>query len=111
MQTNALGVRVLAILVCLAAWRQADPASQRIYLDGVPQAWPAHQPDLATASWRELASLPGVGLARAKSITAGRAYLGVSLCPQLLSLIPGIGEQTQAAITAALAAQESVGPG
>jgi adenine-specific DNA glycosylase len=111
MQRSVFGIRLLAVLFLLAVWQQAGATDAARGLAGVPVVWAAHQPDLATASWRELACLPGLGPARARAIVALRAQLGVPLQASLLQLIPGIGLQTALAIQAALAPQASPRPG
>lgn len=111
MQASKLGVRMLATVFLLAVWQQFGANNAARGLAGVPVTWSGHQPDLATASWRELACLPGVGPARARAIVAHRARLGVALQASLLPLIPGVGGQTAQAVEAALAAQVSSGPG
>lgn len=111
MQENVFGVRLLAGVFLLAVWQQFGATDASRGLSGVPVNWAAHQPALATASWRELACLPGVGAARARAIVAHRAKLGVPLQPSHLGLIPGIGAQTAQSIQAALAPQAPPGPG
>jgi DNA uptake protein ComE-like DNA-binding protein len=111
MRESVGGVRVLACLFLVAVGQQAGSPPMAHGLSGIPLAWAAHQPDLATASWRELACLPGVGPARARAIVAHRAGLGVPIQASLIGLIPGIGAQTAQAIQAALAPQAADGPG
>jgi helix-hairpin-helix protein len=88
--------RLLAALLVLA--------SVRTLLDlhkGLPPDWslptvalPTTVPDLATAGWRELSWLPGIGSGRARSIVAHRSQLGFPLTPSNLHLLPGVGEVT-----------------
>ena len=111
MRGSVFGVRILVLLFLLAVRQQASATDAARGLAGVPVVWAAHQPDLATASWRELACLPGVGPARARAIVAHRAELGVPLRASLLGLLPGVGAQTAQAIQAALSPQASPGPG
>jgi len=111
MRENSFGVRFLAVVFLLAVWQQAVANDAARGLAGVPVVWADHQPNLATASWRELACLPGVGPARARAIVAHRAAIGVPMHASLLGLIPGIGQQTALAIQAALTPQVEWGPG
>jgi DNA uptake protein ComE-like DNA-binding protein len=90
------------VVVCVMARAQGLLLRSAPGAPGVPAAWQPHQPDLNTASWRELACLPGVGPARARAIVAGRARLGVPLTPRLAGLLPGVGPQTVQALEAAL---------
>lgn len=93
---NSLALRLCAALVLLAALRSLLVLARPPLPDrSLPASgWPTVLPDLAHASWRELACLPGIGPARARTIVQTRARLGVPLRPELLGLLPGIGAGT-----------------
>lgn len=100
-------MRVLAAWLCWAAlqsWHRDFGVEQDLARLG----WQPFQPCLATAGWRELACLPGVGIAQAKAIVRGRAGLGVPVSLDNIGLIPGVGPSTVEALRQALARE---GPG
>lgn len=105
--TERWAARILAVWLGWAAvqsWASVAAGEPGATLQG----WQPFQPALATAGWRELACLPGVGIAQAKAITRGRAGLGVPVSVDNVGLIPGVGPQTVEALRHALAHE---GPG
>lgn len=102
-----LAARLLAMwLACAAVGVLALGGEQRGRdpLEG----WQPFRPSLATAGWRELACVPGVGVAQAKAIVAGRAALGVPVTLRNVGLLPGVGPRTVEALRLADAHE---GPG
>lgn len=53
-----------------------------------------HRVDLNRAAWYELADLPGIGEAKARTIVADREARGPFSAPEDLDRVPGIGPAT-----------------
>jgi hypothetical protein len=90
-----VALRAAAVLVLIAALRSVialipDPSAK---WDRIA-ALPATKINLATASWVELAWLPGIGAQTARSIVAQRPRLGAPLTLENLACLPGVGEAT-----------------
>lgn len=88
---------LLAVLVVLALsltkHRRMAAAQPINILPGDAEAYRLRV-DVNTASWRELAALPGIGEAKAKAIVAEREAHGVFSSTSDLDRVPGIGGKT-----------------
>ncbi len=89
-----LQLRTAAVLVALAAVHSCWGLSQsRKKWEGVASL-PGQTIDLATASWPEIAWLPGIGAQTARRIALERVRLGFPLHLGNLSALPSVGEGT-----------------
>lgn len=99
-QAAVAGMALVALVVLAlywwlhGGWSSARPGRRLIEIDHEPPRKIDYRVDINTATWPELAQLPGLGEGLARRIVASRERDGAFTDHEALRRVPGIGGKT-----------------